>query len=195
MQQDSSGSNESNLVPLGNRDSPICLHTFKDLFFFHSGKPQTQELPGLTGLPQQEQLRHTRPSAAIASRFPALIHLLRETHTLQVASFVSHFQYWGCNSKLAFTLLVSILDSGIFCISVVKICQALLGCSWRGHLCLQRNILLAKLVPYRNGPCAIALHVYPCLCPSLYCKSLWNHCLTSTTFWRYTLKVLSSWKF
>lgn len=48
VQRDSSCSNESNLVPLGNRDSPTCPDTFGDLFFY-SGKPQTQELPGLTG--------------------------------------------------------------------------------------------------------------------------------------------------
>lgn len=40
--------------------------------------------------------------------------LLRETHTLLVAFFVSHFQYRGCNSMLAFTLPVSILVSGDF---------------------------------------------------------------------------------
>lgn len=73
---------------------------------------------------------------------------------------------------LAFILLVSILVSGIFCISVVKICQALLDSSWTEQLCLQRNILLAKLVPYRKGPCAIALHVYPCPGPSVHSKNL-----------------------
>lgn len=72
---------------------------------------------------------------------------------------------------LAFTLLVSILVSVIFCISVVKICQALLGSSWRGQLCPQRNILLAKLVPYRKGPCAIALRVYPSPGPSVHSKT------------------------
>lgn len=94
IKQDSRFSTESNLVPLGNRESPTCPDTFGDLFSFYSGKPQTQELPGLTGLSARAAQAHllseaglnTRPSAGNSQQIPCP-HIPSERDTYSASSF------------------------------------------------------------------------------------------------------------